>query len=153
MNRKTHKKVNPRKRKTPREVESPALCPRHILKALSVTLGTGLLLILALSLALYFSPNPSPMILPAGLVAAALTALIGGFVAARLHGHGALLCGLINGTALLAIMLLLSLPFARHASGYSTLISCLLHAAVPVLSVTGAYLGLRHTPKKKKRKH
>ncbi|MBQ9784036.1 MAG: TIGR04086 family membrane protein [Clostridia bacterium] len=152
MNRTVYKKSKPRRARTQADGGVALPSPRHILKSLAVTCGAGLLLILSLSLALYFSPNPSPLVQPVGLIAAALTALIGGFAAARIHGQSALLCGLINGIGLLAIMLLLSLFFAKHTSAYSALVSCLLHACVPVLSVAGAYLGLRRTPKKKKRK-
>ncbi len=153
MNRTAYKKSKARRTRASGEVKSTLPSARHILKSMAITLGVGLLLLLSLSLALYFSPSPSPMIQPAGLVAAALTALIGGFAASRIHGQSALLCGLINGAGLMAIMLLLSLFFAKHASAYSAAISCLLHACVPVLSVAGAYLGLRRAPKKKKRKH
>lgn len=152
MNRTAYKKRPTRHTRTKESEKAPLPPVSTILKSFAVTVGVGFLLLLALSLALYFSPNPSPMIRPAGLVAAALTALIGGFTVSRMHGQSALLCGLINGSALMALMLLLSLFFAKHASAYSALVSCLLHAGVVLLSVAGAYLGLRRRPKKKSKK-
>ncbi|MBQ9773110.1 MAG: TIGR04086 family membrane protein [Clostridia bacterium] len=132
---------------------SPASLARHLLKSCGLTLLFTLLLLTVFSLALYFSPNPTPMIAPMGILAAALTALLGGFAATRVHGHAALICGLLSGSVLTAVMLLLSLFFRSQASNYSAAVSCALHAGVFLLSIAGAYLGLYRSPKKKKRKH
>ncbi len=131
--------------------DSPAFLVKHIVKSAGITVLAALGLLLVLSLGLYFSPNPNPLIAPMGIAAAGISALIGGMAAVKLHGHSALLCGLLNGSAVSAIMLLASLFFRSHASGYSPLIAALLHIAFFACSVAGAYLGGR-TGKKKKAK-
>ena len=124
---------------------------KHLLKSLGITLLTALVLLLLASLAAYFSPDPAKMVQPLALLSSLLTALVGGFAAVRIHGHSALLCGLCNGMLFLALMLPTSLFFTPFASGYSALISCLLHVAFLLLSMLGGYLGLKKgKPKKKK---
>ena len=137
-------------RREPVADASPALLPKHLLKSLGITLGVGLLLIISASLIAYFMPDPNALIMPLGLSAAGLTALVGGVIAVRIHGGGALISGLLNGTLLMAVMLLLSLCFVRNSSGYSAGISCLLHAGLILLSVAGGYLGNRKKRGKKR---
>lgn len=134
--------AHPRAKKS-REQENTA--KRTLLdlgKSLLLTVGTGLCLLLALSAALACLPDPLPLIPLAGLAASALTALLGGLFAVRIHGHGALLCGLSNGCGMLLLMLPLSLLLRTEASGYSAPVACLLHAGFLLLSVAGAFLGL-----------
>ena len=123
---------------------SAADFPKKTLKAFLITLAVGAGLILLCSLAAYFMPDPDPMIHPLAYAAAALTALIGGIVAGRIHGSAPAVCGLTNGLLLLALMLLLSLFFRSLASGYTAWVSALLHAAVLLLSFAGALIGVRH---------
>ena len=125
------------------ETASPAEFPKKALRAFLVTLAIGAGLILLASLGAYFMPDPDPMIRPLAYAAAALTALLGGFAAGKLHGSAPAVCGLVNGLLLLALMLLLSLFFRSHASGYPAWASALLHAAVLALSFAGALLGVR----------
>lgn len=153
MNRTSYKKCSQRvARRTVSDEGSLGTLIRHIAKSTMIAIGIGACLLLVFSLALYFSPDPTPMIRPFGWIAAALTAFAGGFTASRIHGHGALICGLINGSVLTALMLLLALPCAHQASSYSAIVSCLLHVAFFAFSLAGAYLGLRRVPQKKKRK-
>lgn len=140
-----------RKPHAQKEEDSPALLVKHIGKSMLITAGAGILLTLICSLAAYFYSDPDKLIRPLALVSCGMTALIGGFGAVRIHGHSALVCGLLNGSLMTAAMLLVSLFFTAHASGYSAGIACLLHAAFFLLSVAGAYIGLRRKPKKKKR--
>lgn len=135
--------------KKPPEEESPALWVKHLSRSMLVTLAAALVLTLGSSLIAYFTPNPNALVRPLSFVAAALTALIGGFAAVRIHKHAALLCGLLNGSLATALMMLVSLFFTAHSSGYSAGISALLHAAFILFSVAGAFLGL---PKGVKRK-
>lgn len=130
---------------------SPAAFMRYMGKSLLITLGATLLLLLGASLAAYFSPNPTSLIQPLGLTVAAITALIGGISMIRIHGTGSLLCGFAIGTVLMGAVILASLFCRTYASGYSTWASLLLHAAFLALSVTGAYMGRRRTPKRRKR--
>lgn len=131
------------------EEDSLALWVRHLGKSLVITLIAGTALLLIGSLIAYFTPDSNTLIRPIGMVAAALTALIGGFAALRIHRHAALMCGLLNGSLTTALMILVSLFFKDYSSGYSTGISCLLHTAFLLLSVAGAYLGLKRKPKRK----
>ena len=122
---------------------SPSLLSKHLLKSLAITLGVGVVLIVIASLAAYFSPDPNALIAPLATLAAGLTAFLGGVIAVRIHGGGALISGLLNGSIFMAVMMLLSLCFARYSSGYSAGISCLLHAGFLLLSVAGGYVGNR----------
>ena len=151
------KKTKLAKRKAPQHNTSPAeetpvLWIKHLCKSFLITIASGFGLLLALSLAAYFYSDPNLLIHPMALIVAGLTALIGGIAAVRIHGHSALICGLLNGCILLGVMLLLSLFFKGQGIGYSAGVSCLLHAGIPVLSVAGAYLGLRRSPKKRSRR-
>lgn len=137
-------------RREPLADASPALLPKHLLKSFGMTLGVGLVLIVSASLIAYFMPDPNALIAPLGLAAAGLTAFLGGVIAVRIHGGGALLSGLFNGVLLMAVMMLLSLCFVRNSSGYSAGVSCLLHAGFLMLSVAGAYLGNRRKTRKKR---
>jgi putative membrane protein (TIGR04086 family) len=137
-------------RREPIADASPALLPKHLLKSFAMTLGVGLLLIVSASLIAYFMPDPNALIMPLGLAAAGLTAFLGGVIAVRIHGGGALLSGLLNGYLLMIVMLLLSLCFVRNSSGYTAGVSCLLHAGFLLLSVAGAYLGNRRKTRKKR---
>ena len=131
--------------------ESPTLWVKHIGKSLLISVCGGVILSLIASLIAYFSADPDSLTLPLGLVASALTALIGGFSAVRIHGHAALLCGLLNGAAMTALMMLVSLFFTSLSAGHSALISALLHTAFILLSVAGAYIGISQKSQKPKR--
>lgn len=132
--------------------DDPMIWIRHMGKSLLFTLGIGAALLILLSLGIYFCADPSRYVAPLGLTAAGLTALIGGFLAVRIHGHSALLCGLFNGGLLTLVTLLISLFMKPNASGYSTGIICLLHTLAILLSVAGAYAGLKAPKKKRKNK-
>lgn len=129
-----------------------AIFTKQTFTAFLITLAIGAGLILMLSLGAYFHPDPDSIIRPLALVAAALTAFFGGFTAGKLRGGAPAVCGLINGILLTALMLLLSLCFRAHSSGYSPLVSTLIHAAVPVLSFVGALLGTKKTSKNIRRR-
>ncbi len=119
----------------------------HALYGFLLSLPISLILMLISSLAAYFSPDPGALIAPLGVICALLTAFLGGFLGVYRHKHAALLCGVINASLLLALLLLLSLFFKDSATPYSVWIAILLHTALPVSSVTGAYLAL---PRNKK---
>ncbi|MBE6589302.1 MAG: TIGR04086 family membrane protein [Ruminococcaceae bacterium] len=126
----------------------------HAAKGFLISILSSLILMLLASLAAYFSPDPGRLIPIQGILIAYLTSFIGGFSAVKLHGHSALLCGLITGCMLTALLLLLSLFFRGSATPYSTWISLLLHATLLLASPVGAYLALpRHAKKTAHRKH
>lgn len=153
MHHPSHYKRTTHKSKKKKDTEqSPAILAKNLLKSLSITLATGLILILGASLIAYFTVDPNSVILPLSLAASALTALIGGFAAARINGSGAMLTGLLNGCVMMAIMILVSLFLGKHATGYSTAISFLLHAAFLLLSAMGGLLGQKRAkPRHRKR--
>ena len=122
---------------------------------LSLAVGGGLLLLC--SLILCFTSDPLSLVLPAGLLSAALTAFMGGYFATRIYKSAALGAGLINGILLTALSLLFSFLFAKnadcYATGYSAAVSALLHIGVVWLSIGGAFLGAKErTPNKQKRR-
>ena len=114
---------------------------------LSLAVGGGLLLLF--SFVLTFAPDPLSLVLPMGLLTCAITALMGGFFATRIYRFSPLGAGLINGILLTALSLLFSLLFAKnaalYATGYSAVVSTLLHAGVVGLSIVGAFWG-GHNP-------
>lgn len=126
---------------------------RHMGKSLWITLLAGALILLLFSLVAYFYKDPDQIIRPLALVASALTALVGGFAAVRIHGHAALVCGLFNGCLTMAVMIFASLFFKPYASGYSAGIALLFHTLFLFLSIAGAYAGLKRgeRPRKKRR--
>lgn len=130
--------------------------PIHILqglaKSLLITASIGIALTISASLIAYFYTDPDLLIRPLALVASTLTALIGGFFAAKLNRESAILCGFLNGGAFTCLMILASLFFKAYASGYAALISALLHAAFMLLSLLGAYLGQKKAQKKRRRR-
>ena len=125
--------------------------PRDLCKSVLITLGLGALLLFIASLLLSLTADPLPLTLPVGMGIAAITAFLGGWIAIRIHGQNALLCGLCNGSLCLVVFLLLSLGIKDLASHSATL-SLFLHLGFPLLSVAGAYAGHPSPTKRKKRK-
>ena len=135
--------------------DSPRLLVMHTAKSFFITLSIGALLSLVSSLIAYFYADPSLLIPPLALLSSALTAFWGGWVAVRLHGHSALLCGTLNGALFTLLMILFSLFFRSYASGYAAWQSCFLHVGFFLLSIAGAYVGLHKkagSPKKIRRR-
>ncbi len=132
---------------------SGAVFSKETLRAFLITLAIGGGTVLVASLGAYFHPDPDSIIHPLAYVAAALTAFFGGFTAGKLHGSAPAICGLVNGILLTATMLLLSFFFLSESSGYSALVSTLLHTAIPVLSVLGAVAGVRKKEAHIRRSH
>ena len=150
----------PKKYKRPREQKGDASAGSLFLKStlgtllLSLAVGGGILLLS--SFILTFVPDPLSLTLPAGLLAAALAAFMGGFFATRLYRLPFLSAGLINGILLTALSLLFSLLFTKnaacYATGYSAAASAILHASVVGLSIVGAFVGTREKASVKRRK-
>ena len=143
-----HKHKNA-KRSSP-ETDSPILWVKHLGESVTITLGIGSAMLFLFSLGIYFCPDPTLYIAPLGLFSSALTALLGGFITVRIHGHSALLCGLFHGGLLTFVTLLIALFFKSGVSGYSAGTVCLLHSISILLSVAGAYIGLLMSEKRKK---
>ncbi len=114
-------------------------------------IGIAALLLVVLSLVAYFMPDPNAFIAPFGLFTCGTAVLVTGICLGKKEGQNALVCGLMSGGAWLTFMLLFSLLMKEHAQGYGTAPALLLHLAVPLLSIAGAYIGVS-TPKKHRRK-
>lgn len=124
---------------------------KDLSKSLLFSTTVGLLLLIAAALIAYFSSDPDRRILPLAFLASGLTAFLGGIAAVRIHGSGALLCGLLNGGVLMLLMMLASIFFIPYASGYRAGISCLLHVLFLCISVAGGFVGLKKRKNRKKR--
>lgn len=154
--KKTQKKYKRPRKKKENNTEG-SLFLRSTIGTFLLTLAVGGMLLLLSSLILTFTSDPLTFALPAGLLSAALTALIGGYFATRIYRLPALGAGLINGILLTALSLLFSLFFTKsadcYATGYSAAISALLHTGVIGLSIGGAFFGAREkAPLKHRRK-
>lgn len=134
-------------KKLQKDEHSPALLAKDVGKGLLITVGIGVLLTLVGALIAYFCADPIALIPPLSLIAAALTSFLGGLISARIHGQASLLCGLLNGTLLMALMIFTSLFFRAYASGYTGWLSCILHVGVLLLSVLGGFVA-QHKPAK-----
>ena len=152
MQRSSHAPKRNRK-KAAREPEKDSLqLLTDLGKSLLCSLAIAMALLLVAALIAYFLEDPKIAILPLGLLCSALTAFLGGFLAIRIHRQGALICGFCNGALLSLLMLLASLFFRTEASGYSALLSALLHVGFLLLSVGGAFAGLPRQGHKQKRR-
>lgn len=133
--------------------EGAALFVRHAATSLSMTLAVGAGFLVVLSLAAYLTPDPDSLTAPLGLCAAAMTSFLGGVISTRVHRRRAPLpAAMINAALLSLLMLVLSLCFVPLSSGYSALVSALLHAAVFLLSAFGAMVSMREKQPKRRRR-
>lgn len=133
--------------------DSPAGRMRKLLFCVGSTLALGFVLLLIGSLGAYFCQDPGAVAPQIGIAAAACTALSGGVISAHVLRKSALLCGLCNGCALLAVMLPLSLCMVQYSSHYSARAALLLHLGFLLCSVLGAWLGELHLKKRRPKKH
>ena len=129
---------------------------KNTLGTLLLTLAVAGSALLLSSLVLCFVPDPLSFVLPAGLLTATLSAVVGGYFATRIYHLSPLGAGLIIGIFLTLLSLLFSLLFVKnaeyYATGYSATASALLHAGVVGLSIGGAFLGARERMPNKKRR-
>ena len=149
----SHRRTPPKSRTDSQKATDPAaLLSKETLRAFVITLCIGGMMLLLTSLSAYFHSDPATIILPLGLLSAAVTAFFGGFAAGRLKGKAPAVCGMINGLLLTAVMLLLSFCLMSESSHHSALVSTLLHSAVPLLSVLGAMVGVKKPSAPKRRR-
>lgn len=128
--------------------------------ALPVSLGIGLALLLAMSLAAYSNSDPDKLISPLGISALILTSVLCGFISARRGGRAIALCGLMGGGLFSALLFVLSWLFSDESRaslslGASNGVSLLLHIGVILLALVGAILSdaiKSSSPKKKRRR-
>lgn len=117
-----------------------------------LTLAVAAIALLSGSLGAYFSPDPLAYSRPIGYLCAGVTALIGGMLAARRVQQPPLLAALENALLLSATLLVLSFLLGSFGSSRSLLLSLGLHATILALSLLGAAITLRRTPKGKRKK-
>lgn len=145
-----------RKREHKNVAADGSLFLKSTLGTLLLSLATGGGLLLSFALILCLTPDPLSLVLPAGLLSAAIAAFMGGFFATRLYHLPALSAGLINGILLTVLSLFFSFLFAKdaacYATGYSAAVSALLHIGVVGLSIGGAFLGGRKRTHSRRRK-
>jgi len=131
---------------------SSATLPRT---AKSVFLGSGIALISVFILIIILSAfslvfnDPNKMIVPFALTAILVSSFIGGFISSKLNSSSALICGLLCGAILLVFYLFGSFIFKSQASSATMLHILGFRICVPIMSVIGAYLGIK--PSKPKR--
>ena len=113
---------------------------------------SALITSLAASLIAYSTPDPGSSLLPIGLAALYVSALIGGFVAYKFHRGLTLITGLFCGLGCIAVSLLLSLLIPGQTGDFSPLTVFLSRLPVIPCSVLGSFLASAKPRRRKKRK-
>ena len=121
----------------------------------AIAVLTAILLTFAVSAILYSTADPTRFIAPAALSVLYISALAGGFAAARFNRGSALLCGLLVGVMMLAFAFTVSLPISKNlSSDYGVLSAIGLRAAVIACALIGAFIGVtKNSTSVKKRKN
>lgn len=123
--------------------ESASASPFALIRSSAIgfgcTVGVGLLFLLIAALIAHTSHDPNAIAASLAYAALYTTALFAGIITVRIHGHSALLCGLISGALLLLAGLLVAACLSADPMLQSTHV-LLLRLPVPLLSVAGAYL-------------
>ncbi len=116
-----------------------------------LSLLTGTVLLFLSAAICYSAEEPNRLILPLGLCTLYLMSIPGGFFAARKNGRAPLLCGLLCGTVLFLLFLLISLllPASQNTPRFG--LSLLLRTLILPCSVLGSLFGSK--PKASPRKH
>ena len=101
----------------------------------------------------YFAPDPNKYIIPVGIIAIYLSAMVGGFVSRRLQGGDTLLSGGICGALLMLAFLFFTLFFEKEDGDiFSTGVSLILRATVIAASILGAFIGSRQRKAPRRRR-
>ena len=141
-----HKTRKPNKHQSSREQAAQGGILPMMINAVRGTLvacmAGAVLLLIAAAIA-YAQDDPDRLTAPLGYTAAAITALLAGFLASRWNRRAVLLCGLFSAACLLLIFFVLSLIPLQGTTSASPALSLALHAAMLPLTSAGAYLGRR----------
>ena len=146
------RKAARRHRRAPEREGAPSLSAvcKRVLPALPITVAVGLLLLFVTAALLLRTKDPGRYGTPAALAVLYLTALAGGFIAARLaHRRLPLLCGLAEGAFLLVFCTVTGLFLPKTWQGVSGGMAVLTRSLLFPAAVAGALLGAR---KKKRRR-
>lgn len=123
---------------------SPSSLLKNISRGLLIELLIGILFFFCAAYVVYRSPDPDSNAVAGALAALYLTAIFGGFAVTKINRHGALICGLINGVMLLAVLFCVSFfvepfPYETFSGG----IKAILHFLVIPASLAGAFLAVK----------
>ncbi len=151
------KKAARRRRRTVTEKEGSftlSATAKSVLGALPITVVTGLLLLLLFTALLLRVKDPNRYQTITGCTLLYLSAFVGGFAALRLnHRRAPLLCGLGEGTLLLAIWALIGLFLPTAWKGdTSAVLSLLAHVCLLPAAALGAWAGSRGSGQRKRRR-
>ena len=117
---------------------------RGLVSSLAVGLVTSLIcclvLLIAVSIALYQTTDPDRLIRPSALTVLYCSSFIGGLVGARRYGKAPLICGTAVAVSFLLVTFLFSLLLSPTASfDYNLPVSLALRGMAIVFSVLGAF--------------
>ena len=150
----TASKYHAKKKTASRPAESgDTIRTADVLRAFLLTAALGAALLLLTALLAYFCKDPAALLPVLGLASSALTAFFGGMIAGRIHRHSLLVVGLLNGIAMMLVMLPLSLLFTAQSAHYPGWASALMHTAFLILSALGALASPAKKPAKRRKKN
>ncbi|MBQ3056137.1 MAG: hypothetical protein IJC95_01445 [Clostridia bacterium] len=125
------------------EVSLTSVC-KSVLLTLPIIMTIGLVLLLCTTALLLATKDPNAYHTAAGLVLLYLITLIGGAIATRLHARRTpLFCGVAMGSAMLLLLLVLSLILPGSEHTYKSTLQIGLHALLLPTAIAGALLGAR----------
>lgn len=120
------------------------------LKGLAAGIVSAILILLVMCAVAMKTPDPAALARPLSFASLLFSALIAGFVSAKLSSGGAL-CGVICGAMYLAFVFAVSL-FVRGGGQTNLFVSLALRLAAFPATVLGAIIGDRKEKKPKRRK-
>ena len=131
--------------------------PRGILSCslygFGISLLIGICLLFAVSAVIYSTDDPHRFVAPAALSVLYISALLGGFFAAKLNRGSALLCGLLTAVMLLALLFLLSLFVDPSLTEDKSLVAALGERGIAIgISCLGSAIGVSNKKKKPRRR-
>ncbi len=115
---------------------------KNAAKGLLCFIGIGLLLLAAMTAFAYAQPDPAALVPMLSLVALLPTAFASGFITTKLQGDAPMLCGIVTGSMITVFTIACSLILrGLPTSGQGFVQSALLHGAVVVFCILGAFAG------------
>lgn len=142
------------KRRTPAAQSEPSLA-RGVLTGLAVcVLGASVLLFLV-SAAVYSTPDPGSLALPAALALLYISAFAGGLTASFKNRGEPVACGLLTGGGFFLILIMLSFLLPGGSSGLGFWMSAGLHLLSVAFAILGGMAGisLRRTGGRRRKIH
>lgn len=135
-----------------------SLAPQGIIpctvSGILISVAVILLLSIIVSAIIYQTDDPAIYVAPAAYSVLYVSALMGGFMAARFNKKSALLCGLIVGCGLILLTFIISLTIPKELStDYGIIENISLRLAIIVCSIIGAFIGVSDRSTVKKRKN